>query len=37
MYSVEVLFAILVLSLLTVSVLARYIDGLKAMGVLRYE
>jgi len=37
MYSVEVLIAILVLSLLTVSVLARYINGLKAMEVLRYE
>lgn len=37
MYSVEVLIAILVLSLLTVSVLSRYINGLKAMEVLRYE
>jgi ABC-type antimicrobial peptide transport system permease subunit len=36
-YSAEVLLAVLAISLLTVLVLSRYINGLKAMGVLRYE
>jgi ABC-type antimicrobial peptide transport system permease subunit len=37
LYSVEVLLTVLVLSLLTVSVLTRYINRLNAMEVLRYE
>jgi ABC-type antimicrobial peptide transport system permease subunit len=36
-YSAEVLIAVFALSLLTVLVLTRYINGLKAMEVLRYE
>jgi ABC-type antimicrobial peptide transport system permease subunit len=36
-YSLEVLIAILGISLLTVLVLTRYINGLNAMEVLRYE
>ena len=36
-YSAEVLIAIFALSLLTVLVLTRYINGLNAMEVLRYE
>jgi ABC-type antimicrobial peptide transport system permease subunit len=36
-YSVEILVAILALSLLTVLILTRHINGLNAMEVLRYE
>ncbi len=36
-YSVEVLIAVFALSLLTVWILTRYINGLNAMEVLRYE
>jgi ABC-type antimicrobial peptide transport system permease subunit len=37
MYSVEVLIVVFAISLLTVWVLARYINGLNAMEALRYE
>ncbi|MDD1758503.1 MAG: ABC transporter permease [Methanotrichaceae archaeon] len=37
LYSLEVLLAVLLISLLTVLVLTRYISGLNAMEVLRYE
>ena len=36
-YSAEVLLAVFTISLLTVLVLSRYINGLNAMEVLRYE
>jgi ABC-type antimicrobial peptide transport system permease subunit len=37
LYSLEVLLAVFTISLLTVLVLTRYINGLNSMEVLRYE